>query len=67
MELLLDLNIGIKHGYSVIHALTIAMALYFVAVSHSTGGWTSSLIFVFHGQSIYKSDKQISCRKMEWL
>ena len=93
MELLLVLNIGIKHGYSCINdrqvlsraninalknnvvtfnklytpKCMISMDLYFVTVSHSAGGWTPSLIFVFHVQSIYKSDKQISCCKMEWL
>ena len=50
--------------YSLTYMFAKGMALYFVAVSQSTGGLTFSLMFVFQGQAIYKSYKQIGCRKM---
>ena len=40
------------------------MALYFVAVSQSTDGWTFLLIFEFQCQTIYKNYKWINCCKI---
>ena len=61
-----------EHYYSInfminVYSLTYMFAkgmAYFVAVSQSTGGLRFSLMFVFQGQAIYKSYKQISCCKM---
>ena len=41
-------------------------ALYFLVVSYDVSGdWTFSLILVFKGQPIYKSNTQISCSEMK--
>ena len=44
--------------------LKTGFTLYFVAISQAAGGWVFSLIFMFQGHNIYKSDKQISSWKM---
>ena len=41
------------------------MALYFVAVSRSTGGCTVSLIFMFQGQQINKIEYNILRKTIE--
>ena len=38
----------------------------FCPLSQSTGGWAFSLIFMFQGQVMYKSDKHITCPKIKW-
>ena len=50
--------------YSLTYMFAKGISLYFVAVIQSRGGLTFSLMLVFQGQAIYKSYKQIGCRKM---